>query len=58
MDNQSIKGIRDDETVPRQKKRGGKKKPFAIESRIKRHVSNDLARKLMLHDWWVYRKVG
>lgn len=38
------------------KPREKRKKPFAIEWRIKRHVSNGLARTLGLHDWSVHSR--
>jgi hypothetical protein len=57
-DNLAIKGIRDDEPVGsrRLKPRGKRKKPWAIECRIKRHVSNGLARDLGLWDWWLHSR--
>lgn len=57
-DNLANKGIRDDEPVGsrRMKPKGKRKKPWAIEWRIKRHVSNGLARTLGLRGWMVYNR--
>lgn len=58
-DNLNIKGIESDEFpqgARRFKPRGKGRKPWAIEWRIKRHVSNSLARTLGLHDWSLHTR--
>ena len=57
-DNLSIKGIREDEPHARGrfKPHGKRRKPWVIESRIKRHVSNSLAHTLGLCDWSVHTR--
>jgi hypothetical protein len=56
MDNLANFGIKNDETAGsrRLKPRGKQRKPWVIECRIQRHVSNGLARTLGLQDWWVH----
>lgn len=57
MDNLSNFGIKDDTSrAGRSKPRGKQRKPFAIECRIARRVSDGLARELGLLNWWVHSR--
>ena len=58
-DNLNIKGIESDEFpqgARRVKPRGKRRKPWVIETRVQRHVSNGLARDLGLWDWWIHSR--
>ncbi len=58
-DNLNIKGIESDEFpqgARRIKARGKRRKPWGIEWRIERHVSNSLAENLGLYGWSVYNR--
>lgn len=56
--NLDIKGIQSDETVGsrRLKPRGKRRKPWVIESRLRRAVTPGLAFMLRLKDWSVYNR--
>jgi hypothetical protein len=52
MDNLSNFGLKDDEIRSSRKSKGGKAKPWKIESRMQHSVASGLARTLGFRDWW------